>query len=71
MIACNRAIKAKGSCNERFVQSFLSGSPRSGKSSFKDRVVGRFRKTQASTGVAEKVTRVEVSRSTVQVGGLV
>ena len=33
--------------------------------------MGRFRKTQASTGVAEKVTRVEVSRSTVQVGGLV
>ena len=71
MIACNRAIKEKGSCDERFVQSFLSGSPRSGKSSFKHRVVGRFRNTQASTGVAEKVTRVEVSRSTVQVGGLV
>ena len=71
MIACNRAIKEKGSCDERFVQSFLSGSPRSGKSSFKHRVVGRHRNTQASTGVAEKVTRVEVSRSTVQVGGLV
>ena len=71
MIACNRAIKEKGSCDERFVQSFLSGSPRSGKSSFKHRVVGRFRNNQESTGVAEKVTRVEVSRSTVQVGGLV
>ena len=71
MIACNRAIKKKESCDERFVQSFLSGSPRSGKSSFKHRVVGHHRNTQASTGVAEKVTRVEVSRSTVQVGGLV
>ena len=34
-------------------------------------IVGRSRNTQASTGVAEKVTRVEVSRSTVQVKWLV
>ena len=64
--ACRRAIAAKGAIDQTIMQGVFFGLPRSGKTSSKKRLVGK-RPTlqQASTGVAEKVTRVEIEKTTV------
>ena len=48
------------------MQGVFIGYPRSGKTTSKKRLVGKQPEVnQASTGVAEKVTRVEIEKSTV------
>lgn len=71
LLACYHAIREKGHLDEIVVQGALAGFPRAGKSSFKDRLVGQFRKSQASTGVMEKVVKMKVSKSIVHGGGVV
>ena len=67
MKACCQAIKDKGSIDQTIMQGIFFGLPRSGKTSSKKRLVGKTpSRQQASTGVAEKVSRVEIERTTVQ-----
>ena len=64
---CRRAIKDKGSIDQIMMQGVFFGLPRSGKTSVKKRLVGKkLEQQQPSTGVAEKVTRVEIGKSMVQ-----
>ena len=58
------------SVEQTMMQGVLIGFPRSGKSSLKLRLLDKRIKMSASTGVAEKVTRVEICKSTVQITGL-
>ena len=44
----------------RLVQAILIGSPHSGKSSLNDRLLGRPAQQHSSTGVADKVVRIEI-----------
>ena len=65
--ACQQAIKEKGAIDQIIMQGIFFGLPRSGKTSTKKRLVGKKPALkQTSTGVAEKVTRVEIEKSTVQ-----
>ena len=65
--ACRRAIKDKGSIDQIMMHGVFFGLPRSGKTSVKKRLVGRkLKQQQPSTGIAEKVTRVEIGKSMVQ-----
>jgi hypothetical protein len=60
-IACQRAIQEKdGVYLDRIAHGVCCGFPRAGKSSFKERLVGRYRLVIDSTGCAEKVMRIEV-----------
>ena len=60
-IACQRAIQEKdGDYVDRMAHGVCCGFPRAGKSSFKERLVGRYRSVTDSTGCAEKVMRIEV-----------
>lgn len=59
-IACQRAIKEKGVYHDKIAHGVCCGFPRAGKSSFKERLVGRYRSVVDSTGCAEKVMRIEV-----------
>ena len=65
--ACQQAIKEKGAIDQIIMQGIFFGLPRSGKTSTKKRLVGKKPALkQTSTGVAEKASRVEVEKSTVQ-----
>ena len=67
MNACRQAIKDKGTIDQTIMQGIFFGLPRSGKTSSKKRLVGKTPSRQeASTGVAEKVSRVEIEQTTVQ-----
>ena len=67
MNACRQAIKDKGSIDQTIMQGIFFGLPRSGKTSSKKRLVGKTpSRQQASTGVAEKVSRVEIEQTTIQ-----
>ena len=70
LAACERAIKEKGSLNQTAIHCVFIGMPRSGKSSLMRRLLGKHLSSSASTGVAEKVVRVEIRKSTVHVSGL-
>lgn len=59
-IACQRAIKEKGVYHDTIAHGVCCGFPRAGKSSFKERLVGRYRSDIDSTGVADQVMRIEV-----------
>lgn len=49
------------------MQGVFVGFPRSGKTSMKKRLMGkRPSRQQASTGIAEKASRVEIEKTTVQ-----
>ena len=64
--ACRQAIKEKGAIDQIIMQGIFFGLPRSGKTSTKKRLVGKKPALeQTSTGVAEKVSRVEIEKSTV------
>ena len=64
---CREAIKEKGAIDQTVMQGIFFGLPRSGKTSTKKRLVGKKPAVeQTSTGVAEKVSRVEIEKSTVQ-----
>ena len=63
--ACHLAMKEKGFVDEIIVQGALSGFPRAGKTSLKNRLVGQYCIPPSSTGVADKATRVEISKSIV------
>ena len=65
--ACRQAIKEKGAIDQIVMQGIFFGLPRSGKTSTKKRLVGKKPAVkQASTGVVEKVSCVEIEKSTVQ-----
>ena len=65
--ACRQAIKEKGAIDQIIMQGIFFGLPRSGKTSTKKRLVGKKPDLkQTSTGVAQKVSRVELDKSTVQ-----
>ena len=65
--ACRKAIKEKGSDEQIIMQGTFIGLPRSGKTTTKERLIGRVPALQQpSTGVAEKVSHVEIERTTVQ-----
>ena len=49
----------------------MFGLPRSGKTSLKNRLVGKKLQDQASTGVATKVVQVRIGKSAVQVSGTI
>ena len=53
-------MKEKGSRDESVIQTILVGPPRSGKSSLKDRLLGRPAQQHSSTGVADKVVRIDI-----------
>ena len=63
---CQQAIAEKGAIQQTAMQGVFIGYPRSGKTTSKKRLVSKKAEVnQASTGVAEKVTRVEIEKSTV------
>lgn len=65
--ACHRAIMEKGAIEQLLMQGIFFGLPRSGKTSTKKRLVGKkLAAEEASTGVSEKVSRVEIEKTTVQ-----
>ena len=67
MNVCRQAIQDKGGIDQIIMQGIFFGLPRSGKTSTKKRLVGKKPALkQTSTGVAEKVSRVELDKSTVQ-----
>ena len=64
--ACQQAITEKGAFEQIAMQGILFGCARSGKTSSKKRLVGKKPQPhQASTGVAEKVARIEIEKTTV------
>ena len=69
LAACERAIREKGSLDQTAIHCVFMGMPRSGKSSLMRRLLGNRRPSCASTGVAERVVRVEIRKSTVHVSG--
>ena len=70
LAACERAIKKQGSLDHTAIHCVFMGMPRSGKSSLMRRLLGKRLSSCASTGVAERVVRVEIRKSTVHVSGL-
>ena len=70
LAACERAIKEKGSIDQTAIHCVFMGMPRSGKSSLMWRLLGKRLSSCTSTGVAERVVRVEIRKSTVHVSGL-
>ena len=70
LAACERAITEKGSIDQTAIHCVFMGMPRSGKSSLMRRLLGKRLSSCASTGVAERVVRVEIRKSTVHVSGL-
>ena len=65
--ACQQAIREKGAVDQILMQGIFFGLPRSGKTSTKRRLVGKGALShQSSTGVAEKVSHVEIEKTTVQ-----
>ena len=70
MEACRQAIKEKGAIDQIILQGIFFGLPRSGKTSTKKRLIGHKPSLeQASTGVAEEVTHIEIEeieKTTVQ-----
>ena len=64
---CKKALEEKETVDQIIMQGVFVGIPRSGKTSTKKRLMGRRpTRHQASTGVAEKASRVEVEKTTVQ-----
>ena len=63
-------MKEKGSLDQTAMHCVFMGIPRSGKSSLIHRLLGKRISVSASTGVADKVVRVEIRKSTVHVSGL-
>ena len=63
-------MKEKGSIDQTAIHCVFIGMPRSGKSSLMRRLLGKRLSSSTSTGVAEKVVRVEIRKSTVHVSGL-
>ena len=64
-------MKEKGSLEQTSMHCVFMGIPRSGKTSLIQRLLGkRPSVVSASTGVAERVVRVEIRKSTVYVSGL-
>ena len=64
--ACRQATKDKGSVHQIIMQGIFFGLPCSGKTSTKQRLLGkRLREQQPSTGVAEKASHVEIEKTTV------
>jgi len=70
LAACELAIKEKVSIDQTAIHCVFMGMPRSGKSSLMRRLLGKRLSSCASTGVAERVVRVEIRKSTVHVSGL-
>ena len=71
LAACERAMKEKSSLDQTAMHCVFMGIPRSGKSSLIQRLLSkRPSVVSASTGVAERVVRVEIRKSTVHVSGL-
>ena len=65
--ACQQAIREKGAVDQILMQGIFFGLPRSGKTSTKRRLVGKGALShQSSTGVAEKVSHIEIEKTTVQ-----
>ena len=60
LAALREAIAERGFRDQVIVQGILIGPPRSGKSSLKDRLLGRPAQQHSSTGVADKVVRIEI-----------
>ena len=60
LAALREAITEKGFRDQVIVQGIFIGPPRSGKSSLKDRLLGRPAQQHSSTGVADKVVRIEI-----------
>ena len=54
-------MEENGPVVQTIVQGVMFGFPRSGKSSLKDRLVGKMRTIKGSTGAAEKVAHVEIT----------
>ena len=69
LAACERAMKEKGSVEQIAMHCVFLGLPRSGKSSLIQRLLGKRPSVSCSTGVAEKVVRVEIRKSTAHVSG--
>ena len=65
-------MKEKGFLDQTAMHCVFMGIPRSGKSSLIQRLLGskRLSVMSASTGVAERVVRVEIRKSTVHASGL-
>ena len=71
LAACERAMKETGSLEQTPMHCVFMGIPRSGKSSLIQRLLGKHPSVvSASTGVAERVVRMEIRKSTVHVSGL-
>ena len=64
-------MKEKGSVEQIAMHCVFLGLPRSGKSSLIQRLLGKRPSVLCSTGVAEKVVRVEIRKSTAHVSGMV
>ena len=60
LAALREAITERGFRDQVIVQGIFIGPPRSGKSSLKDRLMGRPAQQHSSTGVADKVVRIEI-----------
>ena len=54
-------MKENNSVDQTIIQGVMFGFPRSGKSSLKDRLAGKMRTIEGSTGAAEKVAHVEIT----------
>ena len=63
-------MKEKGSVEQIAMHCVFLGLPRSGKSSLIQRLLGKCPSVSCSTGVAEKVVRVEIKKSTAHVSGM-
>ena len=63
-------MKEKGSLDQTAMHCVFMGIPRSGKSSLIRRLLGKRLSVSTSTGVADRVVRVELRKSTVHVSGL-
>ena len=64
---CKKALEEKETVDQIIMQGVFVGFPRSGKTSTKKRLMGKQpSRQQASTGVAEKASRVEIEKTTVQ-----
>ena len=70
LAACERAMKEKGSVAQIAMHCVFLGLPGSGKSSLIQRLLGKRPSVLCSTGVAEKVVRVEIRKSTAHVSGM-
>ena len=63
-------MKEKGSLDQTAMHCVFMGIPHSGKSSLICRLLGKRLSVSASTGVADRIVRVEIRKSTVHVSGL-